>query len=257
MIGRMLRLLLVSAFALAVHAPDAAARDCQELHRVFPSDGARDVPTNSSVWIFGDEQKAYMLDDGISQHPVGHSVWSTPRITRLNLGSLAPHHVYTVRTIAGEHVTTFTTGEHAATSRPVPPDLKRVRAELGRLSISAESNANVAVWVRTWRLGDVHVPWAWQLFPADGFDTAFETCNQVDRHAPGSVCAELRSVDIAGNASMSVSNCTPLPADPSWVRPNRPRTKRHFVAVMLIGLGILSAVGLLALRRRVCDVMAR
>jgi hypothetical protein len=231
----MRRLLLACVFAMVAHAPDAAAGDCRELHRVFPSNGATDVPTNASVWIFGEEQNAYLLDNGMGEHPVTHAVWSTPRITKLDLGILASRHVYTVRTIAGEHVTTFITGNDVESSRPSPPILKQVRSESGSLSVAAESIGNVAVWVRAWRRSDVHVPWAWQLFPADGFNSAFDTCNQIARHAPGSECIELRSVDLAGNTSSSVSNCSPLPADPFLAKTSSPRGKRGFFVLLLRG----------------------
>lgn len=161
-------------FAVVAHAPSASAEDCQQRHRVYPADGSTDVPTNASVWIFGDEQKAYKLDDGTQAHLVGHSFWSTPRIQKLELGRLVPRHVYTVTTLAGEHVTTFTTGDGLKSTRLAPPILKRVRLESGRVVVSAEANGSVGVWVRTWHFGDAHVPWAWQLFPADAFDSAFD-----------------------------------------------------------------------------------
>lgn len=243
--------------ALVAHARVVAAGDCQQLHRVYPADGATDVPTNASVWIFGDEQKAYKLDGGTGAHLIGHSVWSTPRIQKLDLGRLAPRHLYTVTTLAGEHVTTFTTGDLPQSTRPAPPILKRVRFDSGRLVVSAEANENVAVWVRTWRFGDAHVPWTWQLFPAAAFDSTFETCSELDGVAPRAECVELRSVDVAYNRSVSVSNCTLLPADPSWLTTSRPHRSRHFVVVSLIAVGVLIGVAMLARRRRFVDLMPR
>ena len=251
----MRRLLLACVFALVAHAPDAAAQDCQELRRVYPSDGATNVPTNASVWIFGEEQNAYLLDDGVGAHSVAHAVWSTPRITKLELGILAPRHSYSVRTIVGEHVTTFTTGDEVVSSRPRPPNLPQVRSESGSISVAAESIGSVAVWVRAWRRSDVHVPWAWQLFPADGFNSAFDTCNQIS-HAPGSDCIELRSVDVAGKTSSSVSNCT-LPTDPFVMKTNRPHSRRGLVGLLLIGLGALAGIAALTPRRRSIDLIAR
>ena len=253
----MRRILLACTFALLAHAPDAAARDCRELHRVYPADGATDVPTHASVWIFGEDQNAYVLDDGNAGRVVGHAVWSTPRIQKLDLGVLAPRHAYTVRTIAGEHVTTFTTGNGVRSSRPVPPILEGVRLESGRLTVAADADGNVAVWVRAWRRSDAHVPWAWQLFPADGFESSFDTCNQIERHAPGSDCVELRSVDLAGDTSSSVSNCTPLPADPFIAKTQRRHGRPGFLACLLIGLGVVAGTGLVAVRRRSIDVIGR
>jgi hypothetical protein len=252
----MRRVLLACTLALVANVPEVAARDCQELRRVLPADGAMDVPTNASVWIFGEDQNAYVIDDGTAERIVGHAVWSTPRIQRLDLGLLASRHAYTVRTIGGEHVTAFTTGDDVDVSRPSPPILKHVGSESGRLSVAAESGG-IAVWVRAWRRSDAHVPWAWQLFPADGFDSAFDTCNQIDRHSPGSECVELRAMDLEGHTSASVSNCTPPPADPFVAKPKRPHGRRGFIAWLLFGVGALAGAWMVGVRRRSTDLIAR
>jgi hypothetical protein len=221
---------------------------------VYPADGARTVPTNARVWIFGQDQNAYVLSDGTHEHIVGHSVWSTPRMQMLDLGVLASQHSYTVLTITGEHVTTFTTGDEPKSTPPNPPTLQRVRWEPGKLHVSARADENVAVWVRTWHFGDEHVPWAWQLFPADGFDAAFETCSQLDARVPGAECVEIRAVDISYKTSAIVSNCTLLPPDPSWIRPTRRSRTRYVIPTVVIAFGVLAGiVVMLGLRRRPAD----
>ena len=176
---------------------------------MLPADGTTGVPFNANVWIFGEEQNGYVLVDGAVERRLGHSYWGSPRMQKLDLGPLSANHTYTVNTFTGEHVTTFTTGTDVDSTPPDLPAIEKVRYEAGRLSISATSNGSVAVWVSTQRNLKRGL-WAWQLFPSEGFTTAFDTCNQFDADRGGDTCVELRSVDLAGNASRFVSNCTPI-----------------------------------------------
>src|SRR5882672_6498290 len=176
-------LLLACAAVVLAHAPDASARDCQEIHGVLPADGTTGVPLNASVWIFGEEQRGWVLVDGESQRQLGHSYWGSPQIIKLDLGRLAAKHTYTIKTYAGEHVTTFTTGTELDSTPPDPPVLESVRSDSGRLSVAAvPSTESVAVWVTVRREAD-RKQRAWKIFPADGFNAAFETCNEFDKYA--------------------------------------------------------------------------
>ena len=78
------------AFVLFAHVPEVAARECQVIRRVFPAEGTTDVPINTSVWVLGEEQRGYVLVDGVGERLIGGtSYWSAPRIAQLALGNLA------------------------------------------------------------------------------------------------------------------------------------------------------------------------
>lgn len=61
------------AFVLLAPASDVAARECQEIRRVFPADGTTGVPINASVWVLGEGQRGYVLVDGMGERALGHS----------------------------------------------------------------------------------------------------------------------------------------------------------------------------------------
>lgn len=242
------------AILLVATVSTVAARDYKETRRVFPADRATDVPLNASIWILGVEQGAYVLvDDTVGsgvERRLGHSYWGAPPITQLALGGLAARHTYTVRTYTGDRVTTFTTGDTLDTTPPDPPTIERVRYEAGRLSISAAARDGVAVWVTTQRIIDAGL-WVWQLFPADTFNAAFEACQQFDIHDDGGECVELRSVDLAGNMSAIVSNCTPISGRLPWASTDDGRLKRELLAV---GFGVLAGLALIVFRRWVARI---
>ncbi len=242
------------AILLVATVSTVAARDYKETRRVFPANGATDVPLNASVWILGVEQGAYVLVDNTADSGVerrlGHSYWGAPAITRLALGGLAARHAYTVRTYTGDRVTTFTTGDTLETTPPDPPTIERVRYEPGRLSISAAARDSVAVWVTTQRIIDAGL-WVWQLFPADTFNAAFEACQQFDMHDAGGDCVELRSVDLAGNMSAIVSNCTPVSGRIPWASTEADHVNRGLI---LIGFSVLAGLGLIIVWRWVMRV---
>jgi len=228
---------------------------------VSPADGATHVPTNAKVWIFGAEQNAYLLNDGVNERVLGSASWTSPKIVQLDTRTdvrtccgLLANHKYTVKTVAGEHVTTFTTGDEIDSTPPDPPTINSVRYESGRLSVAAVSKGSVAVWVTT--SGDAD-RWAWQLFPAEGFEMAFATCHQFDVHAPNAGCVELSSVDLAGNLSKTVSNCNPILGGPFLLSNHRQQPDDRSIKLVLIALGIVATLDLLLLRRRLATQRLR